>query len=187
MFSLQDFPIGSYLYWIRRVSYNQLDQVVYTRYQVTEYNENGDLLTDIYPENLDTQLTEAGMQRIKKNSGGFTIVHSKDKYLYPNSRDIIVPEMAFHMIHAPELVPEGCPLTELQKILGLGLAEADELIKQATISFEKWNENKQVKTVIKLFKRKVMDQLAVGGEAILNSNRIKMANNSNDPPYQDDN
>lgn len=180
MFSLKDFPIGSYLYWIRRVSYNNITQAVYTRYQVTGHGDNGDLYSDVYPENLDVQLTQPGKQLLKKDSGGFTIIHSKDKYLYANGSDILVPELVYNIFHNPEVEPKT-PMESLQKLLGLGLGVTDNLIKEATLSFEKWNEDKKLKIAQKIFRRKI-ESLQEGESATV----ILHAPNPNkpgDPPY----
>lgn len=49
MFLKEDFPIGSYFYWVRIIKAPHLKQkyVVKTKYQVKEISQNGDILYEI--------------------------------------------------------------------------------------------------------------------------------------------
>lgn len=149
MLSLQDFPVGSYFYWIRRLNPKE-EVVVYSRFKITEHDTDGNLLSDAAPENH--MLGGSSLEVIEfkaKHPDGFTIVHSKDKYLNYNPHNMIVPEILFDIHHFPEKLP-NTPFAELQKIFGSGLGDIDELIKAAKIYFEEWNIDKGHKTVVKL-------------------------------------
>lgn len=149
MFSLQDFPVGSYFYWVRRLS-PEHNVVVYSRFKITEHDKDGNLLSDAAPENLSINGPTQELIDFKaKHPEGFTIVHSRDKYLNYNSNSMIVPEVIFDIHHFPDQVPKT-PLNELHKLFGTGLGEVDKLVKEASISFEEWNHDKKLKTVIKM-------------------------------------
>lgn len=166
MFSLQDFPVGSYLYWIRRVSFKET-QVVFTRYQITEHDEDGNLLSDVESDHeviWGGDTPEITRVRKSKAPSGFTIIHPKELYLNFNPHNMIIPEVLFNIYHHPERLPQT-PLGELQKLLGSGLGDIDELIKAATISFEEWNKDKKLKTAVRL--KPMLKNVKVGQEVVV--------------------
>lgn len=122
MFSLADFPIGSYFYWIRTL--NPQDSVaVYTRIQVKGHDSEGNLISNV--ENKRGHVWEQKFP--------------KEKYLYP-SNSFYIPESLYLQVHHPEVLNFNDPKIYLEKILLSGFTEQDRLIKMATLSFVEYDE-----------------------------------------------
>ena len=124
MFSLADFPIGNYFYWIRTL--HREDICVYTKLRVDDHDANENLINYI------------------KNGRGETLacVYERSKYLYP-SNSFYIPESLYLQIHSPEKQILSDDKTSLQKILLTGHSYQDELVRRATLSFVEYDQIKR--------------------------------------------
>lgn len=130
MFTSDDFPLGSSFYWVRECSFNtkrgRLQIVVFTKMQVDEISEKGDLIHYYF----------------KPNGEGVGCVYEQKKYLQP-SKSMIIPGYLFEAMKnfSENKTHELSPTQEITKILkSTGNFEVDQMIHRCRYSFKEVND-----------------------------------------------
>lgn len=120
VFSLDDFPIGSYFYWVRTL--NPQDSVaVYTKMKVDEHGEDGNII----------------VYHTTPKNNQVSMIFEKTKYEVL-SNSFFIPEFLYNELHG---LPNP-PLNEKQKLQTIfltGHTHQDQIVKMATMSFVEYD------------------------------------------------